>query len=270
MIVNKRQIGVTVGVLIICTAVCIQAQNHPYVQIGGGPTPLTPAQRATLNRIGQLDKSAAAELDRDHYAKAEADARHSMSLGHDSGVALELFAQSLNAQGKTQEALKAYRQIYHQGGHFPRNLLPYAQLLLETGHVSQAVVVYNESLYSLDFGNLVKANSHFSPGKANRTQLASAIHVAQGLTYASSDSWGGSSQVEKAMDEFDQALRLQPDSALANYYYGYGWQKLPTTEKLKAQTAAKAKASLMIAAASGSDDIKKAAADSLRTFKYNL
>ncbi|MEO7717739.1 MAG: hypothetical protein ABIY70_16185 [Capsulimonas sp.] len=220
--------------------------------------PLTPRQKSVLNRMASSDSAAAANLDKGKYAAAEASARQSLALGIGSGKGQELLAEALNAEGKSKEALQVYRQIAAQGGQFPRNMLPYALLLLKAGQWPQAVSAYNTVLPFLSDGDLVQANLHFSLNKLDSLGLETAIHIGLGLTYVSSDSWGGHSRKDRAMLEFDQALRLQPASALANYYYGYGWKQLDPKDTRKHQQAAKAKAALQKAASSGNSSVKKA------------
>lgn len=206
------------------------------LRVGGfNPSHHTPEQQATLEEIGQLDQDAAAALDAGQYAEAEADARQSLSIGHDSGLAQELLASALNAQGKKQEALEAYKEMADQGNDHPRNLLPYALLLLNSGHWAPAVAAYNKALLTLADGKLVRANSHFFPNVLEPAALGTAIHIALGLTYNWSDSWGRHQQNDKALSEYTKALQLAPNSDLANFYYGYGLQRLG--RKAQANTA---------------------------------
>lgn len=216
--------------------------------------PLTPTQIATHNEIVRLDQAAAAALDAGQYARAEAEAKQSVSLGHDSGIAQELLASSLDAQGKTQEALQAYKVIADRGGDSCDTLLPYARLLLKTGHWAEAVAAYNKQLPGLSDENLMTANSHFSPTVPQPKELATAIHIAQGLTYAGA-SWGKHSQDDKALKEFQQALALEPNSALANLFYGRKLQQLGRK--------AEAQAFFKKASKNGNGDVKTAAKEAL-------
>jgi tetratricopeptide (TPR) repeat protein len=178
--------------------------------------PMTPRQIADAHRLG---KAAAAALDDGQYAEAEADAREALSLGQDSGMAQEILASALNAQGRTDEALQAYQVMADRGSVYPSDLLPYALLLLKTGHYAKAVVAYNKQLPRLGEGDLMRANSHFSPAVYDPVGLETAIHLALSLT-DQTDTWGGHSQDAKVLAEVRQALALTPNSALANLYYG--------------------------------------------------
>ncbi len=188
--------------------------------------PVTVQEQARNVQQGQLEDAAAVALDVGEYAIAVDDAKQASSLGYGSGKAQELLAAALNAQGKTQEALQAYQVMAGMGWNPPRVSLPYALLLLETRHWAQAVGSYNKALPLLSDGELMRANSHFSPAVLEPAALGTAIHIALGLTYNSSDSWGGHQQNDKALSEYTKALQLAPNSDLANFYYGYGLQRL--------------------------------------------
>ncbi len=265
---TKWMIGGTLGIFLCATVIALGQQHHSTGQsLGMAITPETPAQRAKEDEKWRLSQAAVAALDAGQYAEAESDARQSISMGQDSGLAQEILASALNAQGKAQEALQAYKVIADEGGVFPRNLVPYALLLLKSGQWAQAVTAYNKTLPYLPEGDIVQANSHFSPGVPQPKELAVALHIAQGLTYIGDAGWGSHSRHEEAMGEFGQALRLAPDSPLANYYYGYGWQHLDLKSPTRAANAQQAKAAFQKAAALGGADVQKAAGEELKGFK---
>ncbi len=272
---NKQASVAALGVLFCATAIALGQSYHPTghvhhaieQSVGANPAPLTPAQKAKEDEKWRLDQAALAALDAGQYAEAEADAKQSISIGPDSGLAQEFLAVSLNAQGRTQEALQAYKVIADRGGDFARNLVPYAVLLLKSGQWAQAATIYDKALPYLPFGDMVNANSHFSPDVPQPRELAVALHIAQGLTYIGDAGWGSHSRHEEAMGEFDQALRLAPDSALANYYYGFGWQHLDLKSPTRVANAQRAKTAFQKAAALGGADVKKAAGESLTRFK---
>ncbi len=207
------------------------------------------------NEKNSLDAAAATTLDLGQYTEAEADARQSMSVGPDSGIAQEVLAAALNAQGKTQEALEVYQQMASVGGDQARNLLPYALLLLKAGQWAPALAAYNKAQPFAN-GTLISANNHFARTVPQPKDLEAAIHIALGLTYGSEASWGGHSQDDKAMSEHKQALALEPNSALANYYYGYALQRMG--RRAEAQAAFKKAATL------GSNDVKATAEREIR------
>ena len=66
------------------------------------------------------------------------------------------------------------------------------------------------------------------------------------------------------MTEFDKARQLQPDSALTNYYYGYGWRNLSPKDQAGLNDARQAKAALQKAVKAGKGEIKQAAEKALQ------
>lgn len=280
--VDKRLIGTAIGVFLCATgAVLGQIHQRSYRVAGvyiphvvGRPEdlytphlwgsyipPQPPSFQAATMRIYRLDMVAAKALDAGQYAEAEDDARQSISLGPDSGMAPEILASALNAQGKTQEALEAYRQMADQGTDEPRNLLPYALLLLKTGQWARAVEAYNKQLPGLgdEFlggrAALMSTYGPFSLDTPRPRELATAIHIGLGITYAAA-SWGKHSQDDKALHEYEQAVALEPNSGLTHLFYGHKLRKLGRR--------AEAQATFRKAAALGHGDVRTAAEEALR------
>ena len=245
---------------------------------GANPNPRTPEMQAQLDRIQSLNHAAAVALHAGDYATAEADARASIAVGQDSGVAEEVLAQSLEFQGKDQEALQEYQKPVLCGSviNAARNGLPYALLLLKAGQWSQALAVYQKTLplvseqgiaiiwprwdgtsrtvplVSEQGGTLMPQLSSvtFSPDDPQPVALEAAIHVARGLTYNGGCDWAYNSQDDKALVEYQKALQLAPDWDIANFYHGYGLKYLGRK--------AEAKAAFAKAAQLGGDDVKAA------------
>ena len=233
--------------------------------------------RALHAEAAQLQNAAAEDLHAGKYILAESEARQSLALFEGSGVSEEVLATALEAQGKDQEALQQYHIIVIDGGDsFPRNLVPYAQLLLKSGQWAKALTIYNQALPLLPNvgthpenptahdGDLVAANSHFSAEVPEPAALATALHIARGMIYNSTTSWSGDAQNTEAIEEYNKALRLAPDNALTNYFYGVGWQKLSPTERAKFGTVQQAKAHLRKAEKTGNASVKAAAAKTLK------
>ena len=195
----------------------------------------THRQRAITQQAMQLDRAAASALHAGRPGEAEADVRQALAISQGTdGLGDELLAAALEAQGKDQEALLAYKRMVDARDDATRVLLPYALLLLHAGRWEQAVAAYEKALPLLAFGDGVRANSHFRRDVPDPVGLETAIHIARGLTYNAEGDWAHESQDEEALSEYSKALQLAPDSDLANYYYGYGLQHLGRTAQARA------------------------------------
>ena len=238
--------------------------------------PLTPKQQAEVEQGGQLALTAAADLHTGNCTQAEAEARESLAIS-DDGRAEEVLAGALEGQGRDKEALQQYQTVIEHYDKQPRNLLPYAQLLLKSGQWAQAVAVYNQALPHLPDvgphpetpivhdGDLIRANSHFSPDVPEPAALAVALHITRGMIYNTTPGWAGTGQDTEAMAEYAKALQTAPGNALANYYYGVGWHKLSPTDRAKFGTAQQAKAALQKAVKIGNANVKAAALKALKS-----
>lgn len=245
----------------VCTASIALAQSFGQQAITGysgmkarsGPSTIafTPKMRADFLQRIALDGAAQLALNEGDYARAETNARQALSMMRGDSEAPEILAAALDAQGKTQEALQAYKTLHDEGAVTPVDELPYARLLLETGHWAQAVEAYNKQLPYSE-GDLMQAHSDFSPDVPRPTDLAAAIHIGMGLELG----WRGyhgtyQERVKQAQGELQQAVALEPTSSLAHYYVGYGLNRMG--RRTEAQAAFKK------AAALDDSDVQKAA-----------
>lgn len=178
-----------------------------------------------------LARAAAADFHAGNYAQAEAEARQSVSVNiFSAGVGQEVLAEALDAEGKDQEAFQVYHaMVVDQKALYPRVLLPYSLILLKSGQWEQSLAVYNQVASQFSYGDLKPVDGHFSADLPEPEALALAIHIEHGRLYNAGTDWAGEAQNTEAMTEYKKALQLAPDNALANYYYGVGWQKLSPT-----------------------------------------
>ena len=239
---DKRVLYVTLG---LCLGIASStAGQSPVSKINHAASArfsgITPAMQALWDRENQLDHAAATALDAGQYAVAEVDARQVLSVaGYGDGEADEIFAESLDAQGLTQEALAAYQNPVLSQSDFPRDLLPYALLLLKAGDWPDALAAYEKALpfvsqqNSSVYPHLSQAFT-FSPDDPQPTQLAAAIHAALGLTYDWECDWAGNPQTDKALAEYQQALQIAPGWDMANYYYADFLQRHGRTTQAQA------------------------------------
>lgn len=258
-------------------------QTRPLSHAGSNnPVLPTPEQEAKAEQSAKLRVAAARSLHAGRYAEAEAEARASLFLADDS-TAGEVLAEALDAEGKTQEAYQAYhKMVVDEKAQYTRVLLPYALLLVKSGHWAQALAVYNQALPHLPSvgphpetpivqdGEVMRASSHFSPDTPEPTALATAIHIARGLVYNASSDWAHEPQNTEALAEYAKALQLAPNSPLTNYYYGTGWQQLSPSERTKAGSVQQAKAALQKAVLLGKGEVKKAALKALKDFNKTV
>ncbi len=269
----------TAGLLLIaaCALIGLPAQAQIGAQNDSRGVTIAPEGLAAMAQAGQLDHDAAIALHAGRYAEAEAIERQSLAVSpFHTETPVEILAQALDAQGKEQEALQAYQGLV--ADRHPSNLLPYALLLLKSGQWKQALAAYNQALPHLPSvglhpetpvvqdGEVMRENSHFAPDVPEPTALATAIHIARGLVYNATPDWAHESQNKEALAEYGRALQLAPDSPLANYYYGVGWQQLSTSERAKSGGGQQAKAALRKAVLLGKGEVKKAALKALKDF----
>jgi len=176
-------------------------------------------------------------------------------------------AEALVAQGETEEALQLYRKVTR---HYDdratsvaqesRTLMRFAILLSQVNQWPEAVSFYEKALPKSAFGDAPKMDEHFDPQVPMPTELQAMAHVAIGIEYT------GHNANKDAFAEFEKGAHLAPDSALANYYYGYGWQHLALKGQTRAALAPQAKAAFQKAANLGGGDVKKNAEESLKAF----
>ena len=268
---NKIMLGFILNGCCLLTGQAAQAQSTEHNRI-----PISAEAFAREAEAGQVCRDAAIDLHLGNYARAEDEARQAEALDFLAGGPHEVLAAALEAQGKDQEALQAYHFLA-MGGQ-TRDLLPYAGLLLKSGQWAQALAVYNQALPRLPDvgphleativhdGDVIRASSRFSPDVPEPMALATAIHIARGMVYNNTPSWGdGAYQNTEAMAEYAKALQTAPNNALANYYYGVGLQKLSPTERVKFGTAQQAKAALQKAVKIGNVNVKAAALKALKS-----
>ena len=228
---NKHLVGITIfGAVFGGVGVALAQLHHASGQSLArtkSMVPLTPAQKARHNLVGQLDEAAKEAINSGNYVEAEADARRSMATGSDSGLAQETLAAALYAQGKDQEALQVYQEIAHGGAYAAGNEWPYAMLLLKAGRWAQAVEAYKTALQLGGDVDVLRANSDFSSTLPQTQELAAAIHIGMAMTMAGGDFHGTyQERCQQALAHFQRALALEPDSALAHYYHGHGLWRL--------------------------------------------
>ena len=236
----------------LCVAGGAIAQPHLPIRrnVNAATVVISPEGLAKSAEIDRLDAAAQAAMEAGDYAEAEASARQSVVLGDFAGLGHDYLAAALYWQGKTPEALAAYKYVMQHttnGTDWP----VYALLLLQTGQWAQAATIYNTPHYGEEDNKMLYGNNHFSPTVPEPQKLEACLHIALGLDTG----WAGyCTDIRRPLQtltEFQKALALEPNSAVTNYYYGYGLQQ--------AGRAKDAQAAFAKAAAMGDASVKAAA-----------
>lgn len=227
--------------------------------------PVSPKDTAATQKSYELVDLGERLLTDGHYSEAEQDFRAALAVEGWNVNAYPGLAESLAAQGKTEQALRVYRSLVYQypanlssAAQTMRTLMRFASLLSQTGQWEEAVSVYENGLPKGNFTEASKLDARFDLRHPMPLQLQALSHIAVGLEQSSH------ADNDTAFAEYDKGLRLAPDNALTNYFYGAGWQKLSPTERAKFGTVQQAKAHLQKAVKTGNADVKAAAQKALK------
>ncbi len=249
---RSQQVCITLLSIFLSATSILLGQPRQLPPHGFGSGPMLPGESERIVTQYHLNRKARVALDANNYTAAEDYARQSLSLGQGAGVSQKILALALMDQDKDEEALHLYKvMIVDEKDDDQDDMVAYATLLLRVGDWAQAAAVYNAVVPRIVNADILVTNSHFSPSVPQPKRLEIALHIAQGVLDQHSTGWGYHVRLGEGMREFTQARQLQPDAALANYYYGYGLKGLGRR--------AEAQAAFRKAAALGQGDMKKAA-----------
>lgn len=233
--------------------------------------PVSPEHMAKIEEAQADYRDGEAALRAKDFVNAEANFRASLALF--PGEAYLGLAEALTAQGRTAEAIQTYRLMFKPnpacgfgGSYITRTYLNYALLLDQTGQWAEAVAAYQYALPTLPGGVLPKINARFDPDAPQPVALAAAVHVALGLdaSFVPEDGEEYEQSQGRAFQEYAKALQLAPNWDSANYYYGYGWQRLDHKSRARIGSVQQARAALQKAILMGRADVKEAARKTLR------
>ena len=243
--------------LLMVASLAASAQTNPAqtgTVIHSGRTSAMGEVDPALVAVAQHSEDIAAQgdeyLKQGNYRAAEAAFQEALEVAKSSvpGTnprATRGLAEALVGEGRLAEADQIYRTLIYQEplkwssiAEESRTLMKFAALLSQTGHWAEATGVYKQALSKAVYGDAPKLDVDFNPQTPMPLLLQALAHTAIGLEYsAHADSTA-------AFTEYSKGIRLQPDNALANYYYGYGWQRLGPADRVKFGTAQQAKAAL--------------------------
>ena len=228
--------------------------------------PLTPAELTPLQHASEFIAAGEAASKMGNYAEAENDFKNAKALMNWNLYADRGLAEVYVSEGRYEEASQLYRALLTPNPHVVstatqevRTHMGFAIALSQAGRWPEAVAVYENILpKTINGGEAPKINLHFDPLNPMPAQLQALAHVAIGAEYLGNGARGN------AFDEFGKALRTDPTSPFANYYYGYGWRSLDPADKARVLNAPQAKAALLRAEKMGSANVKAAAAKALK------
>ncbi len=273
--------------------IALRAKTHsPDIKRMGWCNTGTGGQKTAIDWADEATRQGETALREGNLPIAETNFRQAIAISETWTNAYEGLAKVLIAQGRAAEAIQIYRKIFYDlslrgmqsddpnetqaykvevyqnpvahggsGGASCEDGLRYALLLNKTGQWGEAITVYNSALPDVPSGDIPKIAIQFDPATPQTVIFESATRIALGLV----DNFGVEPDHNlNAMTEYQKALQLVPDSDLANYYYGFGWQRLDPKDRAKFGNAQQAKAALLKAVKMGNADVKKAAEKALR------
>ena len=243
---------------------------------------------AILARLNEMDHAGAKALHDGEFVAAERYYREAIKVSSWPPSYFGL-GEALANQGRTAEAIEAYRgavyirsdngtlyallsaddtpppnglskpELCIYSGAGPEVWMKYVLLLVQTGQTAEALTIYNQAIPRIPDVKDKTDEAFLETGALSPAALQAAAHVALGLCATFSED-----NANKAMQEFDKARRMQPELALTNYYYGYGWQNLIPDKQAKFGDEQQARAALQKAVKLGKGEVKKAAQKALR------
>jgi tetratricopeptide (TPR) repeat protein len=192
-----------------------------YSTGGSYASVLSPAQQALIAQRQTIDKEAQDALDRNDLPNAEYFARQGEAIH--SYNCDDILSQTLYLEGKTDEAfIKLKEMVEQKNGDDARWLLPYAVLELKAGNYNNALMAYNKATLRFN-GQYKMLNEHnnFDPNNPQPNDLAVAIHVALAITYHQIGSVNDTVRTPRSLNEYKQALAIEPNSPLAQNQYAH-------------------------------------------------
>ncbi len=259
----KRHIVLGCAAVIACMMVWL---SSPHLQAKSQARhALSPEVQASVGRANRLLKEGQQARRAGDLETAEADLQECVKEHTSAGAfALEELARLYETEGRTNEAIHAYHDmIYPPDGVPPgtfgsaSNIIHYATLLNDAGHWSEAVQAYKDILKSPDMpynqeppaADEPGLDTHFNSAVPQPRAMRAMLHVVLGRRYGRN--------YREALPQFDQAVAIDPNLAIAHYYRGYALHGLG--HLTEAQNA------FAITAKIGKGPVRSAATAQLRT-----
>jgi len=224
------------------------ADHSPFTSASGEADP---ALVAVAQHSADLAAQGDVYLSQGNYRAAEGLFRDALEVAKTSvtGInpaATRGLAEAFAGEGRNAEAEQKYRDLIYQlplkwssDAQGTRAMMGFAALLSQAGKWPEATTVYKNALSKAAFGEAPKLDVQFDPQKPMPLLLQALAHTAIGLDYS------GCANSTAAFAEYSKAIRLQPDNALVNSYYGAGWQRLSPGERVKFRPIEQVKATAL-------------------------
>lgn len=191
--------------------------------------PYDPNQIARDNKYEQLVEQGDRTL-ATNPAEAEGYYRQASSLIAYRPDAWLGLARAMDAQGKSAQALPAYRQAFAPPSgaglysNFPADVASYARygaLCAEAGQQEAALKVYKQAGDRLN----PKPDVALDATELSSRQLRARLDVVRGIALAEAKEHSGQDRDAESLQAFQKAAQQQPDDAVVQFYLGYGLRK---------------------------------------------
>jgi tetratricopeptide (TPR) repeat protein len=217
---------------VAAVAYCVAQKKHSPPQIRERTVvirPFSPELQARDNKYEQYleegDKALAADpaLAEGYYQKASS----LIAYRPDAWLGL---ARARDAQGKSTQALPAYRQAFNPPSgsglysSFPSDvasLARYGALCAENGQQEEAMKVYTQA------GDRLNPKPDVPLGAAylSPQNLRARLEMVRGIALAEAKEHSGEDRDKEALEAFQKAAHEQPDDPQVQFYLGYGLRK---------------------------------------------
>jgi len=242
-----------------------QSANTADTTVYAAPRGVSTFSAAQAQQSTSADEAGQIALADGELGVAEIAFRRATEINASNSTAISGLARTLEMEGKNKESIKVYRYLLYPKYGWGTSIesdpvlrMHFALLLARDGQWAEAVSIYDNTLGGLSLGPPFPIlNIRFNPDVSSFSLFQAMVHLRLGILHS------GRLEQNQAYAEYQAAHDLQPDVAITNYYFGYGWQKLSPVERAKSGDAAQAKAALEKAVKLGKPDVKEAAQKAL-------
>ena len=252
-------IPMTMSLIFVISSLCFaQTENQVFDLVMGIPSNI-------LTLINPLHIQMNADIKLGNYAEVESCARKALAIYAVDGFAMRCLAESLDWQGKQEDALKAYHDLVYSPNQMVYQsadlgtYLQYVIALIKSKEWELAVTIYEVVKYPpMRLAMFPFPWGTFDPKKPDYIRLQAICHLVLGAQHRRSYR---SLPTGYELDHLEAALRLQPKMAEAHYFYA--------VELTRLKRDFEAKAAFERAATLGNKTVKAAALEKLTKLKLS-